>query len=144
MKYFWSLSLILLVLTSCTRVNMDSREYYEHKHKIRHGIIPSSGPASRDDFKPRPLNTNAVARGEVLFQSHCMSCHGIEGRGDGPQASELGIMPPNLQESVRNIPEFTFYMSLSHRKGEMPGWEHPFSDKERSDIAEYLRSLTHN
>lgn len=35
--------------------------------------------------------------GEVVFQTHCASCHGIGGRGDGPVAESLRVPVPNLR-----------------------------------------------
>ncbi len=139
--------LFSLLVGACARINMDSREYYEHKNKIRHGIIPIETSSSdrgeeydRVEAK-RALDVASVQRGKVLFESHCMSCHGPQGRGDGPAASDFSVRPPNLQESVRQVRQFEFYMALSQWKGDMPGWEFPFSDEERKDLAQYLKSL---
>src|SRR6185437_15304355 len=38
-------------------------------------------------------------RGELLFQVHCASCHGPEGRGDGP--SGLALKPPPRDFAAR-------------------------------------------
>lgn len=35
----------------------------------------------------------AIARGQQLFQINCMVCHGTDGRGTGPAAKGLGILP---------------------------------------------------
>jgi mono/diheme cytochrome c family protein len=34
--------------------------------------------------------------GEDLYRRFCASCHGVEGRGDGPVASTLSVEVPNL------------------------------------------------
>jgi len=59
------------------------------------------GEFRRDPEKPVEPPT-AVAydrRGELLFQVHCSSCHGPEGRGDGP--SGLALKPPPRDFSAR-------------------------------------------
>ncbi|MBI4816085.1 MAG: c-type cytochrome [Deltaproteobacteria bacterium] len=38
----------------------------------------------------------AVARGERAFRSHCVTCHGVTGRGDGPSARWLSPRPRDL------------------------------------------------
>lgn len=38
----------------------------------------------------------SIERGRILFEQHCASCHGKEGRGDGPTAATLTRRPPNL------------------------------------------------
>lgn len=36
------------------------------------------------------------ADGAAFFASNCTSCHGVQGRGDGPLAAELTTVPSNL------------------------------------------------
>lgn len=36
--------------------------------------------------------------GQALYAQHCATCHGLEGRGDGPMAGVLMIKPVNLSE----------------------------------------------
>ncbi|WP_425099640.1 c-type cytochrome [Tropicibacter sp. S64] len=41
--------------------------------------------------------------GRAHYHTHCATCHGLEGRGDGPMAGVLLIKPVNLTElSARN------------------------------------------
>lgn len=37
-----------------------------------------------------------VAGGRASFQAYCASCHGREGRGNGPVASQLTVQPADL------------------------------------------------
>jgi mono/diheme cytochrome c family protein len=43
-----------------------------------------------------PAATLSKKTGEQLFTSLCASCHGAQGRGDGPVASLLVAPPPDL------------------------------------------------
>lgn len=36
--------------------------------------------------------------GRDIFTRHCATCHGLEGRGDGPMAGVMTIKPVNLTE----------------------------------------------
>lgn len=36
--------------------------------------------------------------GRAHFHAHCATCHGLEGRGDGPMAGVLLVPPTNLTE----------------------------------------------
>ncbi|WGW05426.1 c-type cytochrome [Tropicibacter oceani] len=41
--------------------------------------------------------------GRAQYHTHCATCHGLEGRGDGPMAGVLLVKPVNLTElSVQN------------------------------------------
>jgi mono/diheme cytochrome c family protein len=39
--------------------------------------------------------------GSGLFRSYCASCHGAEGRGDGPLAANLRVAPADLTRIAR-------------------------------------------
>ncbi|MBS0124841.1 c-type cytochrome [Thetidibacter halocola] len=41
--------------------------------------------------------------GRALYHTHCATCHGLEGKGEGPMAGVLLIPPTNLTElQIRN------------------------------------------
>jgi mono/diheme cytochrome c family protein len=39
----------------------------------------------------------AEPTGDQLFAAHCATCHGANGEGDGPAASTIKVVPPNLR-----------------------------------------------
>jgi mono/diheme cytochrome c family protein/thiol-disulfide isomerase/thioredoxin len=44
--------------------------------------------------RPHPAKgASAEARGRLVYQQHCASCHGAEGNGDGPSVAELKTVP---------------------------------------------------
>lgn len=49
----------------------------------------AAGPAAAESAGNR-------ARGQELYQKLCVTCHGVYGRGDGPQAKNLGVPLPDL------------------------------------------------
>jgi len=61
--------------------------------------IPDVASARRNPLSP---NEEAVQSGRTLFMIHCQSCHGSEGRGDGPDARlherRKGHAPRNLTD----------------------------------------------
>ena len=46
-----------------------------------------------DNYKtmknPVPSNAESLAEGKALWGTHCKSCHGTKGMGDGPKAAQL-------------------------------------------------------
>lgn len=38
----------------------------------------------------------AMARGRQLYRTHCATCHGASGQGDGPMVQYLRVPPANL------------------------------------------------
>ena len=48
-------------------------------------------------------SSNVTELGRDLFRVYCATCHGVDGRGAGPMASELRRLPPSLTSyAVRN------------------------------------------
>ena len=43
-----------------------------------------------------PITHTSMASGQEMYGAYCAACHGKEGRGDGPAASEFKTPPTNL------------------------------------------------
>lgn len=41
--------------------------------------------------------------GEDLYRRFCASCHGVQGRGDGPVAASLRVEVPDLTQTARRL-----------------------------------------
>lgn len=78
-------------------------------------------------------NEQPKSPGQVEYEMSCMSCHGLDGQGDGPQAESLSIMPPDLTLLAKarrgEFPEREIYDLIdgrgvipAHGKREMPVW----------------------
>jgi mono/diheme cytochrome c family protein len=73
-------------------------------------------------------------KGPDLYRAHCSSCHGPEGKGDGPLAAALKTKPADLtalasknngkfpQERVRKFISGDEPTLASHGSREMPVW----------------------
>ncbi len=77
-------------------------------------------------------------RAQSLYAAQCASCHGAEGRGDGPQAA--GMEPPPIafsdRERAAQRSVFGLYntITLGVTETAMPGFAH-LSDKDRWGLA---------
>jgi len=58
---------------------------------------PARGPAVE---APAADTSWAADEAEQLFASRCFTCHGKEGRGDGPGSASLDPKPRNFQDPV--------------------------------------------
>ncbi|KKS37246.1 MAG: hypothetical protein UV01_C0012G0033 [Parcubacteria group bacterium GW2011_GWA2_42_14] len=92
------------------------------------------------------LNPNmdpGVKNGQKIFQTNCVACHGVRGKGDGGAAKALPKKPQDLTLSeIQNLPNSV--LSQKIRNGApsngMPPWKH-FNDKEISDLVAYIKTL---
>jgi mono/diheme cytochrome c family protein len=49
---------------------------------------------------PSTFDAESIARGLALYDTHCASCHGSDGRGEGPAAAALPVWPPTLSAGL--------------------------------------------
>jgi mono/diheme cytochrome c family protein len=98
-------------------------------------------------------DASAAAVGADLFRNYCASCHGTEGRGDGPLAEHLRTQPTDLTGiSTRHDGEFPFDDVVesidggraigSHGSADMPAWGDALSkSRNQPDQAEVQRRI---
>ena len=96
---------------------------------------------------------------EALYQRYCASCHGVDGRGDGPVAGALVPPPTDLTRSELSLPELMKVIDgrrtvRAHGTAAMPVWGEVFEQALEGDsrqhrqalrevqaVAEYVRTL---
>lgn len=97
--------------------------------------------------------TSAPARGKAVYEKHCVECHGVAGKGDGPashlmtprprdftaakykiRATETGSIPTDedLLQSVRQ----GSYGSA------MPGWQKVLPDADIRAVVDYVKAFS--
>jgi len=85
-----------------------------------------------------------VQIGKKIFQTTCVSCHGAEGRGDGPASTGLNPSPRNFtsKEGWVNGPKLTsIYQTLQEGiKGSAMVAYEQFSPIEKFALAHYIRT----
>ena len=80
-----------------------------------------------------PVNKTTPTSGKLMYTNYCASCHGIDGRGHGPVATELKMPPTDLTMQSRNnrgkFPDTHIVTVLqfgaeipAHGSAEMPVW----------------------
>ncbi len=61
-------------------------------------LLVATVPVGFDRASGAPSGTPAVPSGRRLYREYCSSCHGIAGKGDGPDATIFVARPRNLRE----------------------------------------------
>ena len=92
--------------------------------------------------------SDPVKRGEVVFKSNCILCHGVNGDGKGRAAKLYHPPPADLTRSDKNDDYKAMIIRLGGkamgRSEVMPSWESQLSDQEVNDLLKYLRTLLVN
>jgi len=96
---------------------------------------------------PTGFAATSIADGAALYPQHCATCHGAEGRGDGPAARGLRIPPADLTaEHLWAHSDGEMFWWLSHgivsAEGEvaMPGFSGTLSDDQIWHLIDYVRA----
>ncbi len=99
----------------------------------------------------RKLDATRVARGKVVYEKHCMECHGVGGKGlpDDWRVRDADGMfpPPPLDDSAHAWHHPTAVLLEMIRdgspqgQGKMPGWKDKLSEQDMQDVVAYIKSL---
>lgn len=101
----------------------------------------------------QPARAGNPDRGMFIFSAYCASCHGEDGRGDGPMAPRLigdfGIGPANLAARDFQQARSDANLALAIREGSvavhrsiyMPAWGTTLSDAQIVDLVAFIRQL---
>jgi cytochrome c5 len=115
---FASFILALRCLVVCGAEESDSVEAIDHA-----GIL-------------RSWNAESLARGEKLYNSVCITCH-----GNLTQAGSLPASRPFWKEPFKNGNDpFSLYKTLTQGLGQMPAWTF-LTPEQRYDAIHYIREI---
>ncbi len=85
-----------------------------------------------------------TARGQVLYDEYCARCHGLTGKGDGPDAPRLTVPPANFHTARSKAKtDFELLTSISYGIAFSPmhAWRGKVTDDELLELVRYLREL---
>jgi len=92
---------------------------------------------------PIPADDRSFAAGKAQYAKECVSCHGVDGRGNGPEAANLSRPPADLgSPAVANQSDGELFWKMTEGKKPMPRYARTLSDDDRWNLVNYIRSLT--
>jgi mono/diheme cytochrome c family protein len=104
-------------------------------------LIPATEPAKPLDLAaPQSFNIQSypalppsAALGQALYETHCASCHGADGRGAVPGARNFSDL-----DYMRGETPASFYAAVTEGRGEMPAYRDRLSSDERWNVVFYV------
>ena len=93
--------------------------------------------------KTNPLGADAAAAGEEIFKTHCASCHGPVGHGDGPAGESLDPKPRNLAVFASRVGDDYLYWRINTGVDgtAMVPWKGILTDEQIWQVITFIRVL---
>ncbi len=101
----------------------------------------SADYAGRVVFNPLDSTADMVSAGKTLFNVYCMSCHGENGKGDGPVGKVFLGVPAYNTGRVKLLPEGQIFHTITFGRGRMQAHGSQVSVSERWKIVRYVQVL---
>jgi len=87
-------------------------------------------------------NNESIKKGETIYKSLCVACHGITGKGDVPAMQNLNPKPADLTSKLtQEQTDGEIFWKLSEGKGLMASYKNILSENDRWNVINYLRTL---
>ena len=99
--------------------------------------------AAKSKANPVKSDAASIATGKDLYATHCKSCHGTKGKGDGPKASQLDtecgdFTKPAFQAQT----DGALFFKTSEGRKDMPSFKKKIADpNEIWAVINYVRTL---
>jgi mono/diheme cytochrome c family protein len=100
-----------------------------------------------DNYKsmknPVASSAESIAAGKELYVTHCKSCHGAKGLGDGPKAAQLKTEPGDFSKAdFQSQTDGSLFYKISEGRDDMPSFKKKIADADdRWSIVDYMRTL---
>jgi mono/diheme cytochrome c family protein len=111
-------------------------------HPFRYAATPTDAErAGRELHNPIASSPEALARGQALYETFCLVCHGAEGRGDGPLVPKIPNPPAYTSTRVRAMAPGHIFHVISRGSGRMPSYAAQIPYEQRWFIVLYVGAL---
>lgn len=82
-----------------------------------------------------------IGEGKSLWSTHCASCHGKSGKGDGTKSAQLDTEPGNLLLTIPKQSDGSLYYKTSVGRGDMPSFKKKMSSDDVWSVVNYMKTL---
>jgi mono/diheme cytochrome c family protein len=103
-------------------------------------VVPD---AAKNKKNPITSNAESIAAGKALWGTHCKSCHGTKGKGDGPKAANLKTEAGDFTlAATQSQTDGSLFYKTSEGRDDMPKFKSKIPDADDIwSIVNYIRTL---
>jgi mono/diheme cytochrome c family protein len=100
-------------------------------------------PTAANRPNPVPSNANTIAVGQKLYTANCFTCHGENGKGDGPGGAALEKKPADLGACIKsnNETDGALFWKISEGRSPMVSWKASLSETQRWELVNYIKTF---
>ncbi len=111
----------------------------------REGFLPyhyeDAEKAGLELKSPFPKTAENLARGKQMYETFCLVCHGVEGKGDGPVIPKFPAPPSYKTNPVKDYPEGRLFHVVTRGVGLMSSYASQISVEDRWKLVQYVQTL---
>ncbi len=105
-----------------------------HKEKTTPPCAGKANPVAKD--------AASLEAGKSIYKFKCYSCHGTNGKGNGPKCEELDKTPQDFTNAdFKKQTDGDLFCKITEGKTVMPCFKHQLTKEQRWQIINYIRSL---
>lgn len=97
--------------------------------------------AGRELKDPYEVSQKTLVRGQFLYETYCLVCHGVKGEGDGPLIPKFPNPPSFTAKRVRAFNEGRLFHIIAMGAGDMPSHGVQISWEDRWYLIHYVQKL---
>ena len=99
--------------------------------------------AAKNKKNPVASNAESIAAGKALWNTHCKSCHGAKGLGDGSKAAQLKTEPGDFSKAeTQSQTDGSLFYKTSEGRDDMPSFKKKIPDADEIwSIVNFMRTM---
>ena len=148
---------LILLLAACSSPEPESEETTSSSPGMGMGMGRQSGMMARHSAaipeeyagmtNPVPVDAESLERGAELYTTHCASCPGDGGMGDGPAGTAIDPAASPIAHTSQMLGDDYLFWRISEGgtmapfNSAMPSWAATLDKQERWDVINYIQAL---
>lgn len=103
-------------------------------------LVPDADKTKVNPLKP---DASSISDGKTLWVSHCKSCHGTKGMGDGSKAAQLKTEPGDFSKATtQSQTDGSLFYKISKGRDDMPAFKKKIPENDDIwSLVNYMRTL---